>query len=128
MKYPKRSQRGHLAGKEINTKARSLDELAEFEDFTANILPAIRKDLKAGMSETQILEKYKALAAASIATLTTRIDEPAVALAAARDILDRTQGKAVERRQVEHRLGKLPDEQLDALLLTEMADDEADEQ
>jgi glucuronate isomerase len=99
---------------------RTLDNLAEFEEFAEKILPAIRRDLTSGMTETQILEKYKALAAASVATLTTKLDTPAVALAAARDILDRTGGKAVERRQVEHRLGKLPEKELDAVIYTEL--------
>lgn len=106
----------------VGTMAKDLDRLAEYEQFCEEILPALRKDLKAGLSDEQILQKWKAVAAARAVSLTGS-KQDAVALAASKDILDRTGGKAVERKLVAHRLEKLPDEQLEALLLTELAED-----
>lgn len=115
--------------------ADALDELAEFEEFKDQVLPAIRKDLAAGLTESQILEKYKALAAAAVVTITTKIDQPAVALAAAKDILDRTRGKAKESKDVTHRFSQMPEKEIDAILASELgalelleAGDEPEEQ
>jgi hypothetical protein len=52
------------------------------------------------------------------------------ALSAIKDILDRTQGRAVERTTTTHKFEKLKDEELDALLksrLKEVADTDEEE-
>jgi hypothetical protein len=105
---------------------KNFDSLVAYEEFCEQILPALRKDLKNGLTDEEILAKWKPVAAARAVSLVGSLQD-AVALAASKDILDRTQGKAVERRVVAHRLERLPDEQLDALLLTELSEQESQE-
>ena len=100
--------------------AEGMDLIADFEEFCAYLSPSIRRDLVKGMTEKQILEKYRPVAAARLASIAGTGKKEGVALAAAKDLLDRTAGKAVERKDVTHRLGQLPERELDALLLSEM--------
>ena len=99
-----------------------VDTIAEFEDFQANILPALRADLKAGLSADEIRKKWESVAAAKMVTLLARADSDSASVAAAKDIQDRVTGRPKERKEIEHRLGKLPDQELDAILLSEMED------
>jgi flagellar biosynthesis chaperone FliJ len=106
---------------------RALDELAEFEKFQDEILPELRADLKRGMSAEQIYAKYQAVVAARSVTIAVKEADSGKALTAAKDILDRCQGKAKERQEVEHKLSRLKDEELDSLIMSEMANvDEGD--
>lgn len=120
------SKRKSAWGKTENMKEMSvvnlIDEVAEFEDFKQKILPAIRKDLRAGMSEKDLREKYSAYVQADV--LSTALVDPnsAVRLAASKDVLDRKEGKAKENKEVTHRYGNLTDAQLKAILNSEEAD------
>lgn len=104
-----------------------LDELAMFQQWKAEILPEIRAMLLNGASTKDLLNKYSRHAAARI--ITTAITDPdsAKALTAAKDILDRIQGKATERKEITHAMSQLSDEQLDALLLTQISEGEEEE-
>lgn len=99
---------------------RVLDKLAEFEEFTHAILPKLRAMLKDGASADEILSFSQAAAAARVVTIAATEIDSSKALAASKDILDRTQGKATEKQEVTHRLEKLDDAQLDALLLSKL--------
>lgn len=110
--------------------ARALDDMSEFRKFREELLPVIRKDLEAGLSGEEIMRKYESYAAARIISIAAMEQDSGKALAAAKDILDRSQGKAKERSEVTHKLEKLPEEQLDALLLAkleEAQDEQADD-
>lgn len=100
---------------------RSLDKLAAYERFQELIMPEVIKDLEAGLTAEEIMKKYAHLAAAKLITTAVTGSEHK-STAAAKEILDRVQGKATERKEVTHKLDKLPDDQLDALLLTELED------
>jgi len=100
--------------------AEALDALAEFEEFRDTILPAIRKDLAAGLDAEHIMQKYQALAAARMVTTLATEQDSSKAMAAAKDVLDRTIGKAKERSEVTHKLQNIPEEQLDSILLSEL--------
>lgn len=102
--------------------ARDLDELMEYEKFKSEVLPSLRRDLKSGASAEEILAKVSALAAARLATIAMTEADNSKALGAIKDLLDRSQGKAKERKEVEHKFDKLPDDQLDALLLSKMGE------
>ncbi len=106
----------------VQNMAKAIDDLAAFEDFRHEILPALQKDLKAGLSDEKIIAKYRAVVAARMVTHALDLENPSVSLAATKDLMDRTMGRAVERKQIEHRLGKLPEEELDAILLTKLQD------
>lgn len=105
-----------------NKMADGMDLISDFEEFCAHLSPSIRRDLCKGMTEKQILEKYKPVAAARLASIAGTSSRDGVALAAAKDVLDRTSGKAVERKDVTHRMGSLPERELDSLIMSELED------
>jgi TATA-binding protein-associated factor Taf7 len=113
-----RRYRKRASNTQLDRTVRTVDKLAEMEDLYESLAPALRQDLTAGMSSEEILAKYESLAAARVITA-LRTDQ---GLQAAKDILDRRMGKAVERKELNHRLATLSDEQVDALLKSRMQD------
>lgn len=101
-------------------RARNIDDLALHDDLMGGILGSIKKDLQLGLPSDKILEKYAALAAARTVTIAATDADSGKALAASKDILDRVQGRAVERKQIQHKLENVDPSQLDALLLSEL--------
>lgn len=99
-----------------------MDLISDFEEFCAYLSPSIRKDLVKGMTEKQILEKYRPVAAARLASIAGTSTKDGIALAAAKDLLDRTAGKAVERKDITHRMSGLPERELDSLIMSELED------
>jgi len=99
--------------------ARKLDDLAEFDEF-ADILKSIKLDLKCGMDEKRLREKYAPLCQARAITLALTCRDETLALAAIRDNLDRKEGKPTQKQEVTHHLNELPEEEIDALLLTKL--------
>lgn len=100
---------------------KNVDALTEFEKFRDEVLPAIRKDMLSGMSAEELYKKYQSLAAArSITIAASPTSTNGEALAAVKDILDRAGGKAKERSEVTHKMSNVPDEQLDAIILSKM--------
>jgi hypothetical protein len=95
-----------------------LDKLSEFEDYQT-ILKTLQKDVKSGMTDQQLAKKYAPLAQARIISDMLTSENPTAALSAAKDLLDRVNGKATEKQEVTHRLEKLSDNELDALIKSE---------
>lgn len=98
---------------------RSVDQLAKYDEFCANILPGLQLDLKQGFTPEQILKKYESVAAAA---LVSQLVNPLEARSAAKEILDRRLGRPTERKEIEHKFSKLTDIELDAILVTELSD------
>lgn len=96
-------------------------ELSQFEEYQT-ILKSIRKDIKNGMTEKQLQQKYAPLAQARIISEMLTNENGAAALAAAKDLLDRVNGKATEKKEVSHRFADMSDTELDAVLKSEEAD------
>lgn len=119
------SKRRPKSNKVENRMVSAIDNLAAFEEFQDEILPELRKMLKVGASAEAIYKKATAVAAARAVSIAVRDPDSSKALSAIKEILDRSGGKATERQEVSHKLEKLPDEQLDALLLSKLQ--EADE-
>lgn len=121
-------KRLHKSGEqEQDSMAFVLDELLEFEKFRSEILPKIRQMLEDGKSPEEILEFGKAMAAAKMLTIALTETDSGKAITAAKDVLDRTGGKAKERIEHEHKLSKLKDEELDSVILSAIgSDDETD--
>ncbi len=94
--------------------------LAAFEEFQGTILPDLQKDLKKGMTPAQIREKYVALLQARIITDALRTEDPAKALAVAKDLMDRVEGRATEKKEVTHKFKDMKEEELDAILKSEI--------
>lgn len=107
-----------FTGHDRQERAASLmDDLAEFEKFKQEVLPELRADLRAGMTAQEIMKKYSALAAArTITTVALEVDS-GKALAAAKDVLDRADGKPKERVEHMHRYDESTDDEIDALVL-----------
>ena len=113
----RRIKNGHY--KQLDS-ARLMDELDEFAEFKKSILPALREDIKNGVSAEEIYKKAQALAATRMVMIAMREVDSTKAIAAVKDILDRTQGRATEKQEITHKLESLPDEQLDALLKSKL--------
>lgn len=117
----------HEEVEELNeTRVRNLDELAMQEELFSGVLLGIRKDIKEGLSAEDILQKYAHIAAARVVTVALTDADSGKALAASKDILDRHLGKAREKKEITHKLDKVDEKQLDAILLTELAALEVD--
>ena len=101
---------------------RSLDHLADFEEFSTSILPVLRQDIKDGMTAEQLRKKYEALVEARTISIAFSAEDPGKALAAAKDVKDRASGKAREVKDIHHHMEDLPEEEIDALLKTKMAE------
>ena len=80
------------------------------------------RDLEKGMDAKSIYKKYSNLAAARGITIALSSTDEQKALAAVKDVLDRTQGKATEKKEIKHQLEDLRDEELDAILQSEIQD------
>ncbi len=100
-----------------NDMHQMIEAIAEFEDFRETVLPAIQKDLKAGLNAKELRAKYLALVQAKQLSdiLMAPIGESGDL---AQKVIDREEGKATEKSEVKHRFEDLPPEQLDAALLT----------
>ena len=105
-----------IAQKEYN---KLLSDLSEFEEFREKILPAIRKDLMGGMSAPDLRKKYAALVQARIITEALTTPDAGKAATLAKDVMDRNEGKATEKKEVTIKYKDLSDDELDALLLSE---------
>lgn len=99
-----------------------VEDLNEFEEFRTKILPAIRKDLLAGLTPDELREKYASLVQARLIAEALTTPDAGKAGTLAKDILDRQYGKATEKKEVTVKYSDLDDESLDALLLSEEED------
>lgn len=97
-------------------------QLAAFEEFKTEILPALQRDVASGMNPKQLREKYAALAQARLITDALTQEDAGKAAVAAKDILDRSEGKAKEKIEHTHKYKDMKDEELDAILKSELDD------
>ena len=103
-----------------NRTIKIVEEVRAFEEFRTQVAPQLRADLQSGMSAKELYSKYEALAAARGLTIAMTDRNPAIALKAIQDILDRGQGKAAQEVRHKHKFQDLPEEQLDAILLSKL--------
>ena len=97
-----------------------LDDLEKFQAFRKELAPALKADLKSGLTAVQLYEKYQGLAAARGISIMMSERDSGKALSAIKEILDRSQGKATEKKEVTHRFDKTKTEELDAILLSKL--------
>lgn len=119
-KSRKRNKRG--PGRVMDKMAHIVDSLAEYESFRQTLLPKIREDLQEGLEAEDILKKYQAYVAARLVSIALANPDASQAQAAAKDILNRIQGKPTENKKVEHKFENLDDKELEAILQTELSD------
>ncbi len=103
---------------------RSLDELAEFQKFQTAILPVLRQAITEQWSAEKIWSNpvTQALLAAQAVTIGLSNADQGKALSAIMSVMDRTIGRPKEKAEVTHKIEKLKDSELDALLATHIAD------
>lgn len=111
----------------LQRAAEMVDTLALFERFQNELLPALQEEVLTGTPPKELRRKYLTHIQAS--QIMTALTDPDASkrLAAQKDILDREEGKATEKKEISHRLGQLPDKELEAILISsveEMPDDE----
>lgn len=94
------------------------DELNQFEWFKETVLPALQKDLRDGADAESLRTKFHALVQAQMITTALASPDAKARLTAAKDILDRTEGTATQKIEQTHKLDKLPEAELDAMLLS----------
>jgi hypothetical protein len=107
-----------------NKMVSRLDNLAKFEEFEESILPMLRKALQSGKGAEDILKMANAHAAARMVTIAMTEKDSQKVMSSLTQILDRTVGKATEKHQIEHKYAALKDDELDALILSEVSDAE----
>jgi hypothetical protein len=98
------------------------EQLASFEAFRSSLIPELAEDVLNGMAPADLREKYASLIQARQIMEAITSEDAGKAGAAAKDILDRSEGKATERKIVEHKFDNLTDQELDAILKSEEED------
>lgn len=109
--------------KQMSKIEHTADQLMAFERFREEIAPELQQMLLKGASTKQILKKFESYAAAKILTIALTETDSQKALSAAKDILDRSHGKATETKKIKHELAEIEDKDLDALIMSEVADE-----
>ena len=110
--------------KEEDRMVSTIDDLRQFEEFRQDLLPALKKAIKDKKSSKDILEIARSLVTVRLVTIAALDPSATTALAATKDILDRLDGKATERKELLHSMSKLKDEELDALVITAIKEGE----
>lgn len=113
----KKTRQGEYAKRK---QERVLSKLEKFEEFEKDILPKLRKMLAGGASAQEIAEFSAAAAMGRTVTIAITSTDEGKALSAAKDVIDRAQGKAKESVETTHKFEKLEEDQLDALLQSKL--------
>jgi hypothetical protein len=100
--------------------ANLIDDIAEFEDFQATTLKAIRKDIKKGLGAKELRDKYAAILQGRLLTDALTTSDLKVAAAIGKDVIDRVEGKPTEKKEVTHKFKDMKEEELDAILKSEI--------
>lgn len=122
-KQPKKNRQGlHGYNHKDKEMVESLDQLADFREFVQHVPKKLRNALLKGASAKDIYEQFSQDAAARAVLIAMTEKDASKALAAIKNIEDRVHGKPTEKRETTHRFDELPDEELDAILQSEMQD------
>lgn len=109
----------------------TLDKMSLLDDISEEIFPILRQAIRERWPREKVFSHpvIEALLAVRQASIAIKDPDSGKALAAIKDAVDRKEGKARERIDNTHRLEKMPDEQLDAMLMARMGttDDEEDD-
>jgi hypothetical protein len=127
----KKPQRWAPTSKDNKTEDRLvdlIDTIADFEEFRLKVLPAIQQDVKAGLSAEELRKKYHALVQARQITALFLETDHSKAASVAQQLIDRTEGKSVERQETTHKFENLSDAELDAVLNSKLNKIKSDEE
>lgn len=101
---------------------RNLDELSDYEEYRAKVLPVLRKAVKEKWSVEKIYKEFGSYVAAKMITTALIDEDSGRSITAAKEVLDRAHGKPKERVESTHKYEKLPDDELDNLLETTLSE------
>ena len=121
---PKDSRPQRFSNRKEESMENAMEKLAEYDTFLKEIPKELRQALLEGKKADALYKKYANYAAVRVLTIIAREQDSGKALAAAREVLDRTYGKPTERKEIRHSLEKLSDKELDALLESEVEEAE----
>ncbi|NIO44963.1 MAG: hypothetical protein GTN36_05430 [Candidatus Aenigmarchaeota archaeon] len=93
-----------------------VDDLLLLDRIKREIGPEIREMLLKGASAKEISKKYAAYAMARITQIALTDPDSSKALSAAKDLIDRADGKATETKKIKHEFEEMSDTELDAIL------------
>ncbi len=108
--------------RETRRAAQLVDDVAEFTQYRAEVLRKIRQDIRQGMSAKEIRKKYAAILQGRMITDALTTEDPDTASRIAKDVIDRVEGKATEKKEVTHKFSELTDQELDSVLESEDAE------
>lgn len=111
-----------------NIQIRTIQNIRDFEEYKDEILPKIRKMLAQGKKSDEIMKFAHAYVAARLVAVALTDPDAGKATTAAKEIFDRTDGKAVAKQETTHKFEKLKDEELDALLTSRLAEVASDDE
>ncbi len=102
--------------------AKNIDELRKFEDWKADVLPKLAALVREGKSSKEIRKFAQAYLTARQVTIALTSEDEQAALKAIDAITHQNEGKPKERVEHKHQYSELKDEELDAVLLSELND------
>ena len=108
-------------------KEKTLDTLAQFEEFKATVLPQLRKLMSEGASSEKMRQELQPLLTARMLSIALTEMDSNKAITAIKDQLDRQEGKAKERTEHTHKFQNTSDQELDAIVLSKLKEAELDE-
>jgi hypothetical protein len=118
----KESAASHKRARAMETnRVRTLDNLRLHDELFHGIIGPLKQDIANGMGALEIAKKYANLAQARTVTIALTEPDSSKALAAAKDIIDRSEGKAIERKQIAHALASASEQELDAVIASKLA-------
>lgn len=102
----------------------SIDQARKLMAFKESLPKYLLDDITGGLGPDEIMKKYEVAAVARLIHILNSEEDSTKALNAAREILDRVQGKPTQKQEVKHRYEKLKDDELDSVLDTLLEEDD----
>lgn len=99
---------------------RAIDTLSEFEEFQTDVLPVLRQLIKSKATTGEMVETARPLLVAMLTSMAFSNEDDKLRAQIAKDLIQMIDGKPTEKKEFTHKLGKLKDEEVDALLLTKL--------
>jgi hypothetical protein len=113
---------GHVRKQAVETqRVRTLDELEVHDSLFTGVLAGLKEDIAKGMDAMAIAKKYASLAAARTVSIALTDENSGLALAAAKDIQDRVNGKATEKKELIHSMANASEKEIDAVIASKLA-------
>jgi hypothetical protein len=119
MASKRRTNNSHQAEVHI---VRSLDALADYDSYTKNVAPKLRRAVDENWGPEKIYKEFGSMVAAKVVSCALLEPDTAKSVAASKEVLDRALGKPKERVENTHKYAALPDSELDQLLRTTLED------